>query len=138
MEQADVFELYLQQLNMVGRAVVHDQTGCAIIHFKGERQGILTAISDGAAIAREISDVTIAADDLTQLIALRQIAQAMVARVGSNYQVITSFNGSLVFLCAAGILLATTSALLHNASTLAVSLRSMTDLVGKHKLEKPN
>jgi heavy metal translocating P-type ATPase len=88
------------------------------------------AVSDGAAIAREIADVTIAADDLEQLVILRKIGQKLLGRIGSNYRFVIGFNGSLIALGAAGVLPPATSALLHNASTLGVSLRSMTNLLG--------
>lgn len=87
------------------------------------------AISDGAAIAREIADITISADDLFELVSLRQIATKLLRRIASNYQFVIGFNGSLIALGATGILSPAASAMLHNASTLGVSLRSMTDLL---------
>lgn len=86
------------------------------------------AISDGAAIAREIADVTIAADSLWELVKLRQIAMALTRRIQSNYRFIIGFNGALIALGVAGILPPATSATLHNLSTLGVSLRSMSPL----------
>ena len=87
------------------------------------------AISDGAAIAREIADVTVAAEDLNELVALRRVAQGLMHRIHSNYRFVIGFNGSLIALGALGILPPATSAMLHNLSTLGVSLRSMTDLL---------
>ena len=87
------------------------------------------AISDGAAIAREIADVTVAAEDLNELVALRRVAQGLMDRIHSNYRFVIGFNGSLIALGALGILPPATSAMLHNLSTLGVSLRSMTDLL---------
>ena len=87
------------------------------------------AISDGAAIAREIADVTVAAEDLNELVALRRVAQGLMDRIQSNYRFVIGFNGSLIALGALGILPPATSAMLHNLSTLGVSLRSMTDLL---------
>ncbi|MDO5784246.1 MAG: heavy metal translocating P-type ATPase [Eubacteriales bacterium] len=89
------------------------------------------AISGGAAIAREIADITIAADDLTELVSLKRIANALMKRIRSNYRFVIGFNGSLIVLGAAGILAPATSATLHNMSTLAISLHSMTNMVKK-------
>lgn len=86
------------------------------------------AISDGAAIAREIADVTIAADSLWELVKLRQIAMGLTRRIQSNYRFVIGFNGALLALGVAGILSPATSATLHNLSTLGVSLRSMSPL----------
>ena len=83
------------------------------------------AISDGAAIAREIADITIAADSLWELVELRRIAMALMARIHSNYRFVIGFNGTLIALGVAGVLPPATSATLHNLSTLGVSLRSM-------------
>ena len=83
------------------------------------------AISDGAAIAREIADITIAADSLWDLVELRRIAMALMARIHSNYRFVIGFNGTLIALGVAGVLPPATSATLHNLSTLGVSLRSM-------------
>ena len=87
------------------------------------------AISDGAAIAREIADITIAADDLHELVSLRRIAGKLTGRIRSNYRFVMGFNGSLIALGAVGVLPPATSAMLHNLSTLGVSLRSMTNLL---------
>ena len=89
------------------------------------------AISDGAAIAREIADVTIAADSLWELVRLRRIAMALMARIQANYRFVIGFNAALIALGAAGILPPATSALLHNLSTLGVSLHSMSRLTEK-------
>ena len=87
------------------------------------------AISTGAAIAREISDITITSEDLFQLVTLRRISQSLMDRIHRNYRFIVGFNLGLILLGMAGILPPTTSALLHNASTLGISLKSMTDLL---------
>ena len=83
------------------------------------------AISDGAAIAREIADITIAADSLWELVQLRQLAMALMNRIQANYRFVIGFNGALIGLGAAGVLPPATSAMLHNLSTLGVSLHSM-------------
>lgn len=87
------------------------------------------AVSDGAAIAREIADITIAADNLYEMVSLRMIADSLIRRIRSNYRFVIGFNGSLIALGAAGVLAPATSAFLHNLSTLGVSLRSMTNLL---------
>lgn len=87
------------------------------------------AMADGAAIAREIADITISAEDLRALVALKQISDALMARIHQNYRFIISFNFMLIVLGVAGVLLPATSALLHNVSTVGVSLKSMTDLL---------
>ena len=92
------------------------------------------AISDGAAIAREIADITIAADSLWELVELRRIAMALMERIRSNYRFVIGFNGALIALGMAGILTPAISATLHNTSTLGVSLRSMSRLTHKSDL----
>ena len=86
------------------------------------------AISDGAAIAREIADITIAADSLWELVRLRQLSMALLHRIQNNYRFVIGFNGALIGLGVAGVLPPATSAMLHNLSTLAVSLHSMSAL----------
>lgn len=89
------------------------------------------AISTGAAIAREIADITIAADDLFTLVTLRTLSSALMKRIHWNYRMIVGFNFSLILLGVFGILPPTTSAMLHNMSTLGISLKSMSDLLPK-------
>ena len=87
------------------------------------------AISDGAELAREIADITIAADDLRELIILKRIAKAMMRRIDCNYKSILGINGALIALGVGGVIQPTTSAMLHNASTMAIGLRSMKNLL---------
>ena len=87
------------------------------------------AINSGAAIAREIADITIKADSLEELVQLKSIANAMQRRVASNYRFVLSFNSALIILGALGILQPATSAMLHNLSTIGISLKSMTNLL---------
>ncbi len=87
------------------------------------------AIADGAAIAREIADVTISADDLFALVTLRGLSDALMNRIHGNYRFIISFNLMLIIMGVAGVLPPATSSLLHNTSTIAISLKSMTDLL---------
>ena len=91
------------------------------------------ASNTGAAIAREIADVTIASEDLFELVTLRQLSQQLMRRIHRNYRFIVSFNCMLIALGVAGVIQPTTSALLHNASTLGISLDSMTDLLKKEQ-----
>ena len=87
------------------------------------------AISDGAEIAREIADITIGADDLYEIVTLKAISNSLMKRINKNYRTIVAFNSALIFLGVAGIIQPTTSAMLHNTSTLAISLRSMQNLI---------
>lgn len=87
------------------------------------------AIRDGAAIAREVADITVGADNLYGLLTLKKLSDALMARIHHNYRFIISFNFMLICLGVAGILPPATSALFHNASTLMISLRSMTNLL---------
>ena len=93
------------------------------------------AISTGAAIAREIADVTVASEDLFALVTLRQLSESLMQRIHRSYRFIVGFNFSLIVLGVAGILPPTTSALLHNMSTLGISLKSMTDLLPDKEAE---
>ena len=87
------------------------------------------AISTGAAIAREIADITVASEDLFALVTLRRLGEALMERIHGSYRFIVGFNLALIALGVAGVLPPTTSALLHNGSTLGISLRNMTDLL---------
>ena len=86
------------------------------------------AISSGAAIAREIADITISSDDLYALVTLRRLSRALTKRINFNYRFIMSFNSALIAIGIAGILSPATTALLHNISTVGISLNSMTEL----------
>ena len=87
------------------------------------------AISEGAEIAREIADITISQDDLLQLVTLKALSNGLMKRINGNYRFVISFNLGLILLGVAGVLAPSASALLHNTSTLGVSLKSMTDLL---------
>lgn len=87
------------------------------------------AISDGAELAREIADITIAAEDLREIVILKRLSNAMINRIQGNYRGVVGINAALIALGVAGIIRPTTSALLHNASTLAISLKSMGNLL---------
>lgn len=89
------------------------------------------AISDGAEIAREIADVTVGADNLQELVTLRKLSQALMKRIGWNYRTIVGFNAGLIALGVTGVIVPTTSALLHNTSTLVIGLKSMQPLLGE-------
>ncbi len=87
------------------------------------------AVSDGAAIAREIADITIASDDLFGLVTLKQISNGMSRRIQRNYRMIVGINSLLIVFGLTGIMQPTTSALLHNTSTLLLSADSMRNLL---------
>lgn len=87
------------------------------------------AISSGAAIAKEIADITVSSDDLNSLVTLKEISNLLMARIRSNYRSIMSFNSALIVLGVLGVIPPTTSAFLHNTSTLAFTLKSMTKLM---------
>lgn len=87
------------------------------------------AISDGAEIAREIADITIAADSLYEIITLKHLSDGMMRRIHGNYRMIVGINAVLIVLGVAGVIMPTTSALLHNASTLGISLKSMGNIL---------
>ncbi|MDO4295112.1 MAG: heavy metal translocating P-type ATPase [bacterium] len=93
------------------------------------------AISDGAELAREIADVTIGSDDLYGLVTLKKLSNALMGRIHRNYRNIVGFNAGLIALGVLGILQPTTSALLHNTSTLAISLKSMNNLLPQEDAE---
>lgn len=87
------------------------------------------AISDGAEIAREIADITVGSDDLYQIVTLKYISNALMKRIRSNYRKIVGFNSGLIILGVAGVLPPTTTALLHNGSTILISVNSMKNLL---------
>ena len=86
------------------------------------------AISDGAEIAREIADITVGADDLNQILMLKKLSDSLIKKINRNYRVIVGFNSALIALGVTGVIQPTTSALLHNTSTLVISLESMKNL----------
>lgn len=87
------------------------------------------AISDGAEIAREIADITIAADDLGEIVVLKELSVKLMERIHRNYRRIVGINGGLILLGVSGVVQPTTSALIHNISTLGISLKSMENLL---------
>ena len=91
------------------------------------------AISTGAAIAREIADITVASEDLFELVTLRKLSEALMDRIHGSYRFIVVFNLSLITLGVAGVLPPAISALLHNTSTLGIGLKNMTDLLEEHE-----
>ena len=91
------------------------------------------AISTGAAIAREIADITVASEDLFALVTLRKLSEALMARIHGSYRFIVAFNLTLIALGVAGVLPPAISALLHNTSTLGIGLKNMTDLLEEHE-----
>ena len=91
------------------------------------------AISDGAEIAREIADITIAADNLYEIVTLRLISNGLMARIRKNYRFIVGFNATLIVLGVGGVIQPTTSSLLHNSSTLLIGVKSMQNLLPQKK-----
>lgn len=87
------------------------------------------AVSEGAAITREIADITIAEDGLYELVILRRLAQKLMQRIRFNYRFVIGFNGALIALGALGLLPPAAAATLHNVSTLGISLKSMTRML---------
>ena len=94
------------------------------------------AISDGAKIAREIADVTIGADNLREIVVLKKLSNALMKRIHTNYRLIVGLNTALILLGVGGILMPTTSALLHNTSTLLISMKSMNNLLKDEEIVK--
>lgn len=93
------------------------------------------AINTGAAIAKEIADITISSEDLFEIVKLRELASALTKRIDKNYRFIVGFNFMLIVLGVAGFIQPTTSAMLHNMSTLGISLKSMTNLLPESREE---
>ena len=89
------------------------------------------AVSDGAEIAREIADITIAADDLYEIVTIRHLSKALMKRIQCNYRAIVGINTTLIALGVTGILMPASSALFHNVSTLGISLKSMQNLLNE-------
>ena len=87
------------------------------------------AISDGAEIAREIADITVSSDDLYQIVTLKLLSDSLMERIKKNYRRIVGFNSLLIVLGVTGVIQPTTSALLHNSSTLLIGLESMQNLL---------
>ncbi len=94
------------------------------------------AVGSGAVIAREVADVTIAAEDLHELVWLKRLSDALMRRISRNYRFVMGFNGALILLGAFGVLPPATSAVLHNTSTILLSLDCLTDLLGEERNKK--
>lgn len=89
------------------------------------------AVSDGAELAREIADITIAGNDLYTIVKLKQLSNGLMKRIRGNYRKIVGINTALIGLGVSGVIMPTTSALFHNTSTLAISLKSMENILEK-------
>ena len=133
--ESDKFDALPPQYSHLYLAIDGELAGviCIADPLRKEAADVGSAISDGAAIAREIADMTVAADSLNELVVLKRIANGLQKRTHANYRFIMGFNGTLIVLGTMGILQPATSALLHNASTLGVSLKSMTNLLDEYK-----
>ena len=124
LHRADVLEAYLNHHDTIVHAAVYERTGDMVITYTGRRS---------AAIAREIADVTIKADSLEELVSLKAIANSLQKRVHANYRFVLTFNSALIALGTLGILQPASSAMLHNLSTIGISLKSMTNLLPENK-----
>ena len=124
LHRADVLEAYLNHHDAIVHAAVYERTGDMVITYTGRRS---------AAIAREIADVTIKADSLEELVSLKAIANSLQKRVHANYRFVLTFNSALIALGALGILQPASSDMLHNLSTIGISLKSMTNLLPENK-----
>ena len=133
--ESDKFDALPPQYSHLYLAIDGELAGviCIADPLRKEAADVGIAISDGAAIAREIADMTVAADSLNELVVLKRIANGLQKRTHANYRFIMGFNSTLIVPGAMGILQPATSALLHNASTLGVSLKSMTNLLDEYK-----
>ena len=87
------------------------------------------AVSTGASIAREIADITISSEDISGLVTLKKLSTKLMDRIDFNYRTIIGFNSLLILLGMFGVLTPTATSLLHNTSTVALGIRSMTDLL---------
>ena len=125
LHRADVLEAYLNHHDAIVHAAVYERTGDVVITYTGRRS---------AAIAREIADVTIKADSLEELVALKAIANSLQKRVHANYRFVLTFNSALIALGGLGILQPASSAMLHNLSTIGISLKSMTNLLPENQV----
>ena len=120
--------MYIEKQKQMGRKVIMVGDGINdSLALSTADVGI--AISDGAEIAREVADITIAARDLNEIAVLRRLATALMKRIKGNYRSIVGFNAGLIALGVSGVIAPTTSALLHNMSTLLFTVRSMGNLL---------
>ena len=151
LREADLLEYSLRAVEGVTEVKVYGRTQDAVVlvgvdacyaeMLPGDKANFIREeIGDGvndspalseadAAIAREIADITIGSEDLFALVTLRRLSETLMARIHQNYRTIVGFNLMLIILGVAGLIPPTTSALLHNASTLGISLHSMTSLL---------
>ena len=120
--------VYIRRAKAEGRTVIMIGDGVNDSPALSEADAGI-AINTGAAIAREIADITISSEDLLELVTLRRLSTALMARIHKNYRFIVSFNLLLIILGVTGVIQPTLSALLHNMSTLGISLKSMTNLL---------
>ena len=116
-------QLYLAIENRLSAVI------CIEDPVRDEAADIGVAINDGAQIAREIADVTIGADNLMGMVTFKKLSNGLMKRIHRNYRTIVGFNSGLIVLGVFGVIAPTTSALLHNTSTLLIGLQSMKDII---------
>ena len=123
---------FIKQEHAAGRKVIMVGDGVNDTPSLSEADAGI-AIRGGAAIASEVADIIVSAEDLHRLVLLKQLSNALMKRIRSNYRFIMGFNAGLIALSVSGILPPATSALLHNVSTVVTGLRSMTELLSESK-----
>ena len=128
---------YIRREKQAGRTVIMIGDGVNDTPALSEADAGI-AINTGAAIAKEIADITVSSEDLFQLVKLRQLSTALMKRIDGNYRFIVGFNCMLIALGVTGVIQPTLSALLHNMSTLGISLNSMTDLLKAYSEDTEN
>ena len=116
----------IEELKAQGRRVI----------MVGDGINVSAAMSDASDIAKETADITLRGADLTELVRLRKLSELLMERINKNYRFILTFNSSLLVLGLLGVLSPSTSALLHNASTMMICAKSMTPLMDKDKEKK--